>query len=56
MRPSLNSDSSLETRGGFTLIEVLAALLISAVALTYLIQSETASVRSSTLRDPSMPW
>jgi prepilin-type N-terminal cleavage/methylation domain-containing protein len=31
--------------GGFTLIEVLAALLIAAVALTWLIQSETESVR-----------
>jgi len=33
------------SQAGFTLIEVLAALLISAVALTYLLQSETASVR-----------
>jgi general secretion pathway protein I len=32
---------------GFTLIEVLAALLIAAVALTYLLQSETASIRIS---------
>ena len=32
---------------GFTLIEVLAALLIAAVAITYLIQSETTSVHTA---------
>ncbi|MBN1421390.1 MAG: prepilin-type N-terminal cleavage/methylation domain-containing protein [Planctomycetes bacterium] len=32
---------------GFTLLEVLAALLIAAVALTFLIQSETSSLRIS---------
>jgi len=37
---------------GFTLLEVLAALLIGAVALTYLISSETESIRrSSSTRD-----
>jgi len=35
------------SEGGFTLIEVVAALLISAVALTCILQSETWSVRSA---------
>ncbi len=34
---------------GFTLLEVLAALLIAAVAITYLIQSETASLRMANM-------
>ena len=32
---------------GFTLLEVLAALLIAAMALTYLIQSETMSLKTA---------
>ncbi len=32
---------------GFTLLEVLAALLIASVALTYIISSETESIRRS---------
>lgn len=35
------------SNGGFTLIEVVAALVISAVTLTCLLQSETWSVRSA---------
>ncbi len=34
-------------RRGFTLLEVLAALLIASVALTYIISSETESIRRS---------
>jgi prepilin-type N-terminal cleavage/methylation domain-containing protein len=43
---------------GFTLLEVLAALLIAAVSVTYLIQSETASLRMANgtrdLRDATL--
>ena len=39
--------SRIGREGGFTLIEVVAALLISAVALTCILQSETWSVRSA---------
>ena len=38
---------SRRSEGGFTLLEVLAALLIAAVALTCAVQSETASLQIS---------
>ena len=38
---------SRRSRRGFTLLEVLAALLIAGIMLTYLLQSETDSIRSA---------